>query len=533
MNKLISFIILSSCFFFSFCLQGKGKIPSYIANDTTIKRGFYRIDQNVSIAKNATVTIDPGAQIELNKGAAVLVYGGVIIRGTNDLPVKVISKDVGNLGTGFKIIGKSNKRIVIENTVFDNIKIPLNFHGFWQRSNVRIEKNIFKNISTGEPGIIINNAYPSADKVIGFEFRQNKFIDNYSSIFVSFYTSNNVDLVIENNVISRNFIFGYNTDGAKLANAAPIHFQVNSDEMKYPVKFRSNSIFDNYVISIGQIYVKLTELNIGFTGNAPGIVLDENYYGPEREYEDVQSAIAAENSSVVIQGVLPKPSKETPNHLVTLTFHGRKVYDGKNEFVPWETRNFVDSFNFEFSMPVKNAVIEEVLYSDSWKILVSSALTDSGINDNQLDYDNGGKTLNAVCPFSKVDEDQKNIIRFYSLKFSNKDGSKEEINIGKIYMDIFLFEKLKKFSFELKHFTIEEYEQFYSFYADPSKEIIEESPYQQELMKMERMIEASSDLNIYILGDELKAFKKKWKKTPSYSHDDYKRLKRMMSSKSL
>lgn len=497
-------------------------LPAYIAQDTIISEGFFTIDRNVSVAKNATLYIKKGVQVALNKGASFLVYGGLVIEGSNDEPVKLFSKDYDNLGVGIKILDKSESQVVLKNVVFDNLTIPLNISGLWQRSSVEVEGCVFRNITTGEPGVIIDNAFPSLDKEIPFSFSKNKFIDNYSNISLGFFESNNVSMKFNNNVITRNFVFGYN-DNASLVTSAPLAIKVSDENMRYPVELKENSIFNNYVVGSSEMYVKLTELNLGFKGDAPAVNVTGNYFGGDNTSEEIKATILAENTAIALDTLMDNPGESTPVHIIGLEYHDRNVYNERNEYVPWLTHNFVDSFSVVMSKPIKDAELEEALYSEVWNVLVTSDLSD-GDSMNKLKFANNKQVLNAFCPWSSVDEDEKNVPRYYHLKITTENDRLEELYIGRIYLDIYLFENTKKFTFEYKTYSMQEYSSFFSVGGE-KVEATKEAPYHIELTRLQKKIEVASAVNFYVLGDEIKAFKKKWKKTPNYSSKDYKALK--------
>lgn len=526
--KVLNFITL----FFSlgFAITGfANNFPAYISQDTVISKGSFVIDKNVSIASGATLFINKGVDISLKNGATFLVYGGLVVSGKVDKPVVFSSGDLNNLGTGIKLMGKSPTQLVLKHTIFDNLQVPLNISGLWQRSSVTVEDCIFKNITTGEPGVIIENAFPSVEDEIPFSFSRNKFVDNYSNISIGFFESNNVMMSFKHNVVTRNFIFGYE-ENSSLVSVAPVSFKLTDEKMRFPVIFEGNSVFNNYAVSNSNMYVKLTELNMGFKGTAPTVKLKGNFFGSENTAETAKETIIAENTSISLINMLDNPAKETPTHVVDLEYHDKNVYNEDNEFIPWATRNFVDTFSVVFSKPLENASIKEALYSDIWGVLVTSDLSDAD-QQNSLTLGNGGQVLNAMCPWSMVDEDEKNVPRYYNLDIIGKDGREEVIYIGRIYLDIYLFENYKKFTFEHKLYTMAQYQEYFSMTNKEEIEAAKESPYMKEFTRLKKMVSVSSAVNYYELGDEIIEFKKKWKKTPNYRAKDYRELRRLLESR--
>ena len=503
-------------------------LPVYITQDTVVREGFFTVDRNISIAKNATLFIQKGVQVSLVKGASFLVYGGIVIEGTDDEPVKIFSEDFNNLGVGIKVLDKSNTQVKLKNVDFDNLTIPLNISGLWQRSSVHVEGCVFRNITTGEPGIIIDNAFPSLDQEIPFLFTKNKFVDNYSNISLGFIESNNVSMNFTNNVITRNFVFGYD-DNSSLVTSAALAVKVSDENMRYPVNLKNNSIFNNYVVGTGEMYVKLSELNVGVKGDAPSINLNGNFFGGDNSVEEINATVLAENTAVNLTTVLDNPSDETPVHVIGLEYHDRNVYNERNEYVPWLTHNFVDSFSIVLSKPIKEAEIEEALYSEVWNVIVTSDLSD-GDSMNKLRFANNKQVLNAFCPWSSVDEDEKNVPRYYQLVITTEQDRQEVLTMGRIYLDIYLFENTKKFTFEYKKYTMDEYANFFSSGGD-YQEGGEDAPYKIELARLRKKISVATAVNFYILGDEIKEFKKKWRKTPNYSSKDIRDLKEKLEGR--
>ena len=516
----ILFITLLSCSFL------RAEIPALIQNDTTIEEGIHLIDHNVSVDEDATLTLAEGVTLIMSDEATFLIYGGLVANGSGEKPVVIKTNPNKDAGVGFKVLGKAQKSISLYYVTFDGLDLPLSFNGLWQRQLVDVHFCIFRNIMTGEPGVVINNSHPSEESFIPFTFKQNKFVDNYSSIFVGFFESNTLKLQMENNVISRNFIFGYNTENADLSGSAPVTFLVNNDKKKYPVLFKNNSIFNNYVTSINDVYIKMSEINMGFRGTAPGIYLDQNFYGMGKDRGDVVNTIAAQNSSVILKKVLEAPAEETPLHIVNMRFHDRDVYLVENEFLPWETQNFIDSIELDFSKPVNKATFKEVILSDVWQVIVEVPLLDGGVKDNAMAFSNGKQTVELANPYSYADDFYKINKRYYSIEFENDRGLIEKADIGRVYLDVFLLESENIFSYQKQKVTLKEYKQTFNTDAPGSRIGAGDvtSPYVQEFQELERKVLVSSEVNRDLVEIELKQFKKRWKGTSEYDSKAYKRL---------
>jgi len=227
---------------------------------------------------------------------------------------------------------------------------------------------------------------------------------------------------------------------------------------------------------------------------------------------------------VILKKVLAAPAEETPLHILNMRFHDRDVYLVENEFLPWETQNMIDSIEVDFSRPVNKATFKEVILSDLWQVIVEVPLLDGG--ENSMAFSNGKQTVELANPYSNADEYYKINKRYYSIEFENDRGLIEKVDIGRVYLDVFLLESENIFSYQKQEVTLEEYRKTFNTDA-PGSRIGEgdiTSPYVQEFQELERKVLVSSEANRDLLEIELKQFKKRWKGTSEFDTRSYKQL---------
>jgi hypothetical protein len=82
------------------------------------KPGAWAIEKNVVIPKGYKMTVVPGSQLILNKGAAIISYGSVQLNGTFQMPVVLKSTD--GSGQGLVVISADNQS-KLSHVIFDNL----------------------------------------------------------------------------------------------------------------------------------------------------------------------------------------------------------------------------------------------------------------------------------------------------------------------------------------------------------------------------------------------------------------------------
>ena len=82
------------------------------------KSGVWAIEENIVIPKGYKMTVSPGSQLILNKGAAIISYGSVQLNGTFQMPVVLKSTD--GSGQGLVVISADNQS-KLSHVIFENL----------------------------------------------------------------------------------------------------------------------------------------------------------------------------------------------------------------------------------------------------------------------------------------------------------------------------------------------------------------------------------------------------------------------------
>ena len=252
-------------------------LKGLIDEDVVYERGIYIVEQNVKVTKHATVTFKAGSQIIFKSGTYIKVEGGLKIEGSKHTMIEISSENQEQEGVGFVFSGVNNERSVnISYAKISYLLIPLNFEKNWARKSVNISNNIFKNIVTGEPSLLIRQPDNIASlSVIPFNFSENVFIENNSRIFIENIESDVLKLSFKYNLITDNHFYEYQ---AGIGGNSPIASQFNNNGNAHQLEILGNSFYGNYILDEKTDTI-LVESNFGIRGTGETFNLDGNYFG--------------------------------------------------------------------------------------------------------------------------------------------------------------------------------------------------------------------------------------------------------------
>ena len=258
--------------------NNRNTLGGLLAQNKVCKRGVYTIESNLKVVKGATLTFEPGCRIFFKPGVVVSIEGGLNLQGIKHNMIEITSEDPSEEGIGFVITGANNEKdIKISYTKINHLLIPLKFEKNWTRNSVSITNNIFQDIITGEPGIIVK----SVDRItsntsIPFVFSKNNFVNNNSRIYLQNIESEVLNFDFSYNLISHNYFYDYQSG---IGGNAPVSVVFHDNKSKRKkIEFIGNSFYDNVVRndSTGAI---VRQSNFGVRGAAEQFNLDGNYFG--------------------------------------------------------------------------------------------------------------------------------------------------------------------------------------------------------------------------------------------------------------
>jgi hypothetical protein len=283
MIKKIRYILLLLFFAPSLMAIGAGddsvafiSLSGNVFSDKTLTKDRYLIQNNLRVAKEATLTIEQGAELVFNPGTEIVILGGLKINGKPNNFVKLYSLNSTNEGVGISFISANSSAFIeIEYADFAGLIRPLTFDNNWYRGNVSITNSQFRNINNNDAGIMIGVAEHLKNKEkINFEFSQNIFSDNLSSITLKTLSSYNVNYKFTNNLITNNTFYDYKPR----AKDNPVNGELDAEVGKAPIVFENNVLLGNYVMHEYADTI-IDFCGVGIEGTAQNAGLANNYWG--------------------------------------------------------------------------------------------------------------------------------------------------------------------------------------------------------------------------------------------------------------
>ncbi len=254
-------------------------LHGYIHQDTTLQSGkLYVILHNVKINPEATLTIPANTKLLFAPKTSLVVEGGLKISGNPNGLINVSSLNEADQGVGIIVRGTEGDDIDISYARFSRLLIPLELEVGWYREKINIADNIFRDLATGEPNILIS----SPDYIRAFEekptstldFLRNSFFNNWGSIFVESFEDDRVQIDMSNNLLTNNVVYGIDKG---VPSNTPLFGVFDGMEKQFQTNISENSLFGNYQINSATDSI-IREISLGVQGEGDEFNLPNNFY---------------------------------------------------------------------------------------------------------------------------------------------------------------------------------------------------------------------------------------------------------------
>jgi hypothetical protein len=166
------------------------------------------------VDSSETFSVKPGQTLIFEEGARLLVFGGLNIQGTQDNPIKIISRNAETPGLGVVIADNKsrNQDVIVENAEVSGLVQALRFDPFWYRKSVRINNVKFSGIDSREP--LIYASSPLLDlrdnKSIDFQITNSRFFNNTGNVILEKVGSLGIKYTLDNLTFNDNTLKGDN-----------------------------------------------------------------------------------------------------------------------------------------------------------------------------------------------------------------------------------------------------------------------------------------------------------------------------------
>ncbi len=180
-------------------------LPSLNAQDTLKIQGTYEV------GTEEILNLAPGTIVVFEKGAVLLVKGGLEAMGTPEAPIQFISAKPTEPGQGLRIVGnQKNHSVKILHAEFHDLQFMAQFSPFWNRKSVLIEEATVRGIAHGESMIFMAKPIASPDHPISIQLNHIEFFNNSSGLLFEGVGMENIrleiqDLAFLNNTFSSEF----------------------------------------------------------------------------------------------------------------------------------------------------------------------------------------------------------------------------------------------------------------------------------------------------------------------------------------
>ena len=280
------------------------------------------------IRVTGTLEVAAGAKIELIDAGLIVCEGSITIKGVQNNIEFFGKKNLEGVGLVIKNIDSS--KVLINNTIFRGLQMPLLFDFGWKRDKVEISDNIFAN-NIGKISVIqalnppFNFNTDSAS--ISFKVTNNLFTGNNAGVYFEDLKSDHVDIEITNNTFANNLVFGF-----KNYNISTNYIYGRADQVytRYNSKIENNSFVKNFLIdNISDTIVH--SANFGIYGSEKIFKVGNNYWGSvekdkiSRGFYD--QSINYSSPKLEFEPFLSLPKESNPAHVYSI-----KNGENSNEF---------------------------------------------------------------------------------------------------------------------------------------------------------------------------------------------------------
>jgi hypothetical protein len=271
------------------------------------------------IRVTGALEVAAGAKIELIDLGLIVCEGSVTIKGVQNNIEFFGKKNLEGVGLVIKNIDSS--KVLISNTIFRNLQLPLLFDFGWKRDQVEISDNFFAN-NIGKISVlqVLNPPFNfNTDSAsISFKVINNLFSGNNAGIYFEDFKSDHVDIEITNNTFANNLVFGF-----KNYNISTNYIYGRADQVytRYNSKIENNSFVKNFLIdNITDTIVHTA--NFGIYGSEKFFKVNNNYWGSV-EREKINKGVYDQNINysspkLEFDPFLTVPKESIPAHVYSM-----------------------------------------------------------------------------------------------------------------------------------------------------------------------------------------------------------------------
>lgn len=344
MKRTVSLFIFIFLFFINNIVAQQDTLSGNYAN-LKIPSGSHVIKDVIRVT--GAFEVLPGAKIEMIDAALIVCEGSVTIKGERNNIEFFGKKNYEGIGILIKNIDSNS--VVISNTTFKALQLPLSFDFGWNRSSVVISDNIFLN-NVGKISVlqVLNPPFNfNTDSTsTSFKVTNNLLTGNNAGIYFEDLKSDHVEIEISNNTFANNFVYGF-----KNYNISTNYIYGRTDQMntRFIAKIEKNSFYKNFLIdNIVDTIVHVA--NFGVYGTEKTLSLNNNYWGSILKDNIVKGfydqSLNYSSPKIEFEPILQAPIESNPTH----------VYSIKNG----ETNT-----EFQDSVTIKNQLKSIVLTSNN------------------------------------------------------------------------------------------------------------------------------------------------------------------------
>jgi len=295
-------------------------------NNLKIPSGVHVIKDVIRV--KGTLDIAAGSKIEFIDAGLIVCEGSITIKGVQN-NIEFFGKK-NYEGVGFVIKNIDSSKVIINNTIFRNLQLPLLFDFGWKRDNVEISDNIFSN-NIGKISVlqVLNPPFNfNTDSTsISFKVINNLFTGNNAGLYFEDLKSEHVDIEISNNTFANNLVFGF-----KNYNISTNYIYGRADQVntRFNSKIENNSFVKNFLIdNISDTIVHAA--NFGIYGSEKSFSINNNYWGSVAKDKITKAfydqTINYSSPKLEYEPFLSTPKESNPAHVYSM-----KNGDNSTEF---------------------------------------------------------------------------------------------------------------------------------------------------------------------------------------------------------
>ena len=319
-----TFLLITFFYLCSHALMAQDTLSGNFAT-LEIKSGIHVIKEVVMVT--GALVIQPGAKIEISDAGVIVCAGPVTIGAIASEAVDIYGK-VKAEGIGLVIKGMDSSSVIISNTNFKNLQLPIQFEFGWHRQLVNIHHNQFVN-NIGRASVIqvLNPPFnfQTGKETSSFYINNNLFTGNSGAVYFEDLSNDHTKILITGNTFA-----GTNLYGFKNYNIATNFIYGRADNLQhlFTAKIEGNSFAFNH------LYDNLTdtivhEANFGVYGTEKTYTVKNNYWGTadtQLIYKGIYDQVLNYNSPKVdLTPILLSPADSIPAHIYAIQYGSKNT----------------------------------------------------------------------------------------------------------------------------------------------------------------------------------------------------------------